>query len=116
MREDVLLLPHCVRCAHVVWAPRPYCPECGSLEVRWEPASGGGAVYSFTVNRRGKGFNRRYEEIGPYVVAYVELDEGPRVLTNIVGCAVDDVRIGQRVRAVIQHSGEDSILRFAPAE
>ena len=112
LRGGELLLPHCRRCEFVVWSPRPYCPKCGSLEVDWVPASGDGVVYSYTVNRRGKGFNRKYQELGPYVVAYVELAEGPRILTNIVDADVDSVAIGARVRGVVHRAGDDVILRF----
>lgn len=115
LRAGEFLLPHCRTCDFVIWSPRPYCPRCGSLEVDWRPASGDGVVYSYTVNRRGKGFNKQYAEIGPYVIAYVELAEGPRILTNIVEADVDSVRIGDRVRAVLHRSGDDVVLRFRPA-
>lgn len=116
LRGGVFLLPRCLRCANVIWSPRPYCPFCGSLEVEWFPASGEATVYSYTVNRRGKGFNRKYEEVGPYVIAYVELAEGPRILTNIVDCDPADVAIGAAVRAVVHRSGDDVILRFRLAD
>lgn len=114
LRADVLLLPRCRTCSFVIWSPRPYCPNCSSLDIGWEPASGLGVVYSYTVNRRGQGYNRKYKEIGPYAVAYVELAEGPRILTNIVGCEPDQVGIGMPVTAVFDHDGDDVILRFRP--
>ncbi|GAA5145538.1 hypothetical protein GCM10025768_02910 [Microbacterium pseudoresistens] len=116
LRVGELLLPHCRRCEFVVWSPRPYCPKCGSFDVDWVSASGDGVVYSFTVNRRGKGFNKKYQEIGPYIVAYVELAEGPRILTNIVDADVDSVEIGVRVRGVVHRAGDDVIVRFRPVE
>jgi hypothetical protein len=76
-------------------------------------ASGLGTVYSFTVVHRGTG---PYRDAAPYIVAYVELAEGPRVLTNLVGCAPDQAQIGQRVRVVFCDTGEaSSLYRFEPA-
>jgi uncharacterized OB-fold protein len=83
------------------------CPDCGRLGVEWVEASGRGAVYSFTVSHRGPG---PWADHVPYVVAYVELDEGPRVLTNLVGLDPGDVRIGMPVAAVFEHG----LLRFGP--
>jgi uncharacterized protein len=111
-----LLLPRCTACAHVIWFPRPFCPECGSLEVEWVEASGRGTVYSFTVNRRGQADLPAYREAGVYVLAYVELEEGPRVMTNIVECDPDQVKIGQRVEVVFHDTGQGTALpRFRPA-
>jgi uncharacterized OB-fold protein len=82
------------------------------LSASWIKASGRGFVYSFTVVHRGSGL---YRDAAPYVVAYVELEEGPRVLTNIVGCTPAEVEIGQRVRVVFCDTGEGSALyRFTP--
>jgi uncharacterized OB-fold protein len=74
-------------------------------------ASGRGTVYSFTVSHRGMG---PWSDHAPYVVAYVELEEGPRVLTNVVGADLDALRIGDAVEAVFQPAGETKVLRFRP--
>ena len=109
-----LLLARCAQCTAVIWYPRALCPDCGSTSVTWIEASGLGTVYSFTVVHRGTG---PYRDAAPYVVAYVELAEGPRVLTNLIGCAPDQVQIGQRVRVVFCDTGEaSSLYRFEPAE
>lgn len=84
-----------------------------STELGWETLSGMGAVYSFTIVRRtpSKGF----QALVPYVYAIVELEEGPRLPTNIVGCAVDQVAVGQPVEAVFDSAGEGlGLLRFRP--
>jgi uncharacterized OB-fold protein len=84
--------------------------------VSWVEASGRGSVYSFTINRRGQADLPAYRQVGPYVLAYVELDEGPRVMTNIVDCDPDSVRIGQRVEVVFHDTGQGSALvRFRPS-
>ena len=81
--DGVLRLAHCDACDAVLWYPKTYCSECGGTAVSWIEASGKGTIYSFSVVRRGTG---AFREAAPFVVAYVELVEGPRVLTNIVGC------------------------------
>lgn len=110
--EDRLVLPRCRACATFVWYPRTFCASCHSSGVDWVEVSGRGTVYSFTVSHRGMG---PWREHAPYVIAYVELEEGPRVLTNLVGADPDSVRIGDRVRAVFQPAGATKLLRFCPA-
>ena len=111
--EDRLVLPRCRGCATFIWYPRSFCPQCHSPQgVEWVPASGRGTVYSFTVSHRGMG---PYSEHAPYVVAYVELEEGPRVLTNIVGADLDTLGIGDPVTVVFQPAGQSKVPRFRPA-
>ena len=111
--EHRLVLPCCDACGFVIWYPRMFCPECGSMAVHWTEASGAGTVYSFTVTRKGQG---AYRDAGPYVMAYVELAEGPRIMTNIVGVDPAAVHIGQGVRVVFDDTGEGPALpRFTPA-
>jgi uncharacterized OB-fold protein len=114
--EGKLLLPRCLECRTLIWYPKPFCPSCASTHVEWVPASGRGTVYSFTVNRRGVADLSAYRNAGVYVLAYVELDEGPRIMTNIVDCDPESVRIGQQVELVFHDTGEGSALaRFRPA-
>jgi uncharacterized OB-fold protein len=105
--EGRLLLTRCERCDAVIWYPKTYCSECGGLSVSWIEAAGTGTVYSFTVAHRGPG---AFGEAVPYVIAYVELAEGPRILTNIVGCEPDQVSIGHPVRVVFSDTGQGSAL------
>jgi len=105
--EGRLLLARCDRCDAVIWYPKTYCSECGGLSVSWIEAAGTGTVYSFTVAHRGPG---PFGEAVPYVIAYVELAEGPRVLTNIVGCDPGQVSIGHPVRVVFSDTGQGSAL------
>jgi hypothetical protein len=104
-----LVLPRCRSCREFIWYPRAFCPNCHTSMVDWMPASGHGTVYSFTVVARGVGV---WADYTPYVVAYVELDEGPRVLTNIVGPGADTIRIGCRVTARFDPAGDTKLLRF----
>ena len=107
--EGRLLLSRCPRCSSMIWYPRAICPECGHLGTEWYQASGRGTVYSFTVNRQ-----RMYHP-EPFVIAYVELEEGPRIITNLVGVDPSEVAIGQAVRVVFQATEEGPALpRFEP--
>ncbi len=108
--EGRFVLPRCNSCEHVIWYPRLFCPECGSTDVSYVDAAGTGTVYSFTVVEKGQG---RWRDHSPYVLAYVELDEGPRMMTNIVGVDPDAVAIGAAVQAVFD-PGKDggAVIRF----
>ena len=110
--EGRLLLPVCDDCGTVIWYPRTLCPACSGQSVSWTEASGDGTVFSFTVVHRSMG---PFREAAPYVIAYVELAEGPRVMTNIIGCEPDAVFIGQPVHVVFCDTGQGSALyRFEP--
>ncbi len=110
--EGRFLLRRCNTCEAVIWYPRSHCPICMSTDVSWIDAAGTGVVYSFSITRAASG---TWKGALPYVLALVELDEGPRILTNIVGIDVDDVRIGMAVKVVFEDAIEGSALyRFAP--
>ena len=113
LQEGKLLLPRCDRCSIVFWYPRHHCPACGANTVSWLAASGKGLIYSFTVVRKGSG---PYAEVGPYALAYVELDEGVRVLSNITDVTdIQSLTIGMPVKAVFDREpGTPVLLRFRP--
>jgi len=105
--EGRLLLKRCQSCGEVHYYPRAYCPFCGSGETEWQPASGGGTIYSYSVMRRAE---------APYAIAYVTLDEGVTMMTNLVDCDLDAIRIGQRVRLVFKPTeGGPPVPAFTPA-
>lgn len=85
-----LLLKKCSDCGEVHHFPRGICPFCFSTNVDWVEAKGTGTIYSYSVTRRGTPI--------PYCIAYVTLEEGITILTNIVDCDLDTVRIGQPVK------------------
>ena len=112
--EGRIDLPRCTSCGLVVFYPRGVCPDCQSTDLVWETMAGTGEVYSFSITRSGG--SRRWREHLPYVVAYVKLDEGPTMLTNVVGCDPETVEIGMRVKAVFDDTGEGhALVRFEPA-
>ena len=113
--EGRLVLPQCVECQTLVWYPRPFCPACGSLKVSWIAASGRGTVYSYTVIRQN--FSRSFRHLIPYVVALVDLEEGPRLMTNIVGCEPADVSVGMPVQVRFERVSDDASLPvFTPRD
>jgi hypothetical protein len=113
VEQGRLLLERCSRCRAVIWYPRGFCPRCGSTATDWIEASGHGTVYSYTVVRKSFG---AFAPLTPYVVAYIELAEGPRILSNVVGVAPDEVVIGLPVElAVEQPEGSPAVYRFRPA-
>ena len=119
--EGRLVLPVCAACGHHIWYPRSWCPVCEHDTVTWTEMSGRGTVYACTVIRRGMG---PWAAAAPYVGAYVELEEGPRVLTNVITDDPDSVRIGMPVTASFVPIADadpsidvvpQAILRFTPA-
>jgi uncharacterized OB-fold protein len=113
--QGKLLLPHCQLCKRVLWYPKTLCSACGHIGVDWVESRGTGSIYTYTIMRATRAAGP-YSEAVPYVVAYVELDEGPRIMTNIVDCDMDKLEIGQRVKVVFHDTGEGAALpRFVPA-
>jgi uncharacterized OB-fold protein len=113
-RRGRLLLPRCLSCQTLIWYPRGVCPGCGGRGIEWLEGSGRGVIYSFSIIRRGA--PAPFRNAAPYVLAYVELDEGPRLMTNIVDCDVDSLAVGDRVIAVFQPAGEQAaVVRFRVA-
>ena len=103
-----LLLGRCLACRQPHFYPRAICPHCFSDDTTHVDAAGGGEIYSFSVMRRGVP--------APYALAYVALDEGVTMLTNIVDCDFDALRIGQRVRLVFKPAEDGSqVPAFTPA-
>lgn len=112
LADGVVRLPHCDVCDTVIWYPRAVCPGCGTTELTWRDLSGTGTIYSFSIARRTPG---SWGKVTPFVLAYVELDEGPRVMTNIVDADPESLVCGQPVRAVFDPTEEGmAVLRFRP--
>jgi hypothetical protein len=95
-REGRLVLQRCEACSKHQFYPRSICATCASERLAWSEASGSGRVKSFTVIRRA--VSAAYEPEVPYVVALIELAEGPTLMSNVVGCAPEALRIGAPVR------------------
>ncbi len=113
--RHVLSIQRCKGCGVHIFYPRPACPECGSVELEWNEVSGRGTLYSFTIARRPTA--RDFADKVPYAIAIVELEEGPHVATNVVGCDLETLRIGQPLKAVFEDvSDEISLVHFRPLD
>jgi hypothetical protein len=108
-----LRLQQCRDCGKRIFYPRAICPFCLSEHLDWVVATGKGKVYSYTVVRRA--MHPAFQEDVPYVLAIVELDEGPRLTTNIVGVEPEDVRVDMPVQAAYDDVTSDiTLLNFEP--
>jgi uncharacterized OB-fold protein len=94
-REHRLLLQWCTACDSPIFFPREVCPGCLGSELEWRPASGRGRVYAVTVENLPE--RSTIATDAPFAVALVDLEEGVRIMSNVIGCAPDDVRVGMAV-------------------
>jgi len=101
--EGVLVVPKCTACGRTFWHPRPRCPHCGSERVEWIRASGKGTVHTFTVVRQSG--DPYFKTKVPYAVAMIDVDEGVRIMTNIVDTPLDTLAIGMRVEVLFEDAG-----------
>ena len=112
-RRHELWLQRCSTCGTHLFYPRRLCTACGSPEVAWVQTSGRGTVFTYTVAHRPT--HPAFADQVPYVIAVVELDEGPRLTTNVVGCDPAVVEIGLPVEATYEHVGDVALVHFRPA-
>ena len=109
-----LLLQRCERCGSVWHPPSPLCPSCLSTDHAWSGASGRGTVYTYSVVHHA--FRPVWEPLVPYVVAIIELAEGPRMVSNLIDIAPEQVRIGMDVEVTFQTVSQSiSMPFFRPA-
>jgi hypothetical protein len=101
---DVLAVHSCASCGRGHYSPRVVCPYCGSTSLIWQRSGGTGTVYSTSaVARRGA---------EPVAVVLVDLDDGIRLMSNVVGMPAGDVRIGMRVKVRIEHREDGAVPLF----
>jgi len=105
VKNRQLTIQLCDRCAVHNFRPRPLCPNCGSTDLSWVNASGKGTVWSYSVVHRP--VSAAFREAVPYVVALIELEEGPLLMSNIVGIDAADVTVGLSVELTFseEHDG-----------
>ena len=112
-KRHELKVQRCQSCGHLAFPPAPMCPRCRGTEFGWLDVSGRGKVWSWTVFHKSyfPGFT---DEI-PYAVAIVELDEGPRMWTQVVGIDKSDLRMAMPVEAVFEDiTDEVTLVKFRP--
>ncbi len=112
-REGKLLLQYCDACLRHQFYPRLYCMRCGSQEVRWVEASGRGTIYSYTIIRQNRAPN--FVNDVPYNVAIIQLEEGPRMMSNVIDIDPAELRIDLPVQVVFDPVSDTiSLPRFRP--
>jgi uncharacterized OB-fold protein len=111
LRKGEVQIQRCGGCGHYIFYPRVICPDCASRDLAWTPVSGRGVLYTYTVTEPGKGHR------GGDILAIVELDEGARLPTTLVGIDPDAVEVGMPVVAHFDNESFDDVtlLRFRPA-
>lgn len=113
-KRHELLLQRCRECGRYRFPPRVICPGCISEEFDWIPASGRGAVYTYTVVYRSP--MPSFDADLPYVIGIIELEEGARVMSHVIGCRPEEVKVGLSVQLVFEDvSDEVSLYKFQPA-
>ncbi|MGH8011124.1 MAG: Zn-ribbon domain-containing OB-fold protein [Candidatus Binataceae bacterium] len=114
LKRHELYIQKCRDCGELRYYPRALCTNCLSSRVEWIRCGGGGKIYTFTVTNQNQGAG--FRDSLPYVMAYVELDEGLRMLTNIVDCPPEQVKIGMPVEVVYDDATpEVTLVKFRPA-
>ncbi|WP_448956318.1 Zn-ribbon domain-containing OB-fold protein [Labrys neptuniae] len=101
LAEGRFLIKGCRSCGQAHWYPRAHCPFCTSADTEWREASGQGTIYSYSIMRQAK---------PPYAIAYVTLEEGPTMMTNIVESDLEAIAIGKPVAVAIREQAEGTVL------
>ena len=113
LREHKLTAQRCKSCDKFFsFPPQGSCPHCLSPEYDWVTLSGKGKVYSFVTYHRA--WHPAYQEKVPYNVSLIDLQEGPRLISNVVGCKHDEVKIGMPVEIVFEDREEYTLPQFRP--
>ncbi|MFT5445619.1 MAG: putative OB-fold protein [Gammaproteobacteria bacterium] len=116
VKAGELRYQRCDDCKNIVFYPRGHCPKCLSASLSWHASKGEGTVYSYSVVRQNR--VPAFIELGAYSVAYIDLDEGFRMMSSVIGVdnPVTDIHIGQRVKVEFesQDEGEYPIPVFRP--
>jgi len=114
VRNHELKLQQCRECSAFRFPPAEVCSECTADAYDWQPVSGKGRVFSFVIYYRA--YHPGFRDELPYVVAVIELDEGPRMLSNVIGCKPEEVRCDMPVAVTFEDiTDEASLPRFQPA-
>ena len=113
-RRHELMLMRCKSCGAWRLPSRPRCPDCWSTDTEWAKASGRATLYSFGVMHQK--LHPAFADKAPYQIAVVELEEGPRLVSNVVGVADADLRVDMPLQSVFDDVAEDATLvRFTSA-
>jgi uncharacterized OB-fold protein len=109
-REHRLVVRRCLACGQRHFMPRMQCPSCWSDELEWMDCSGFGTVYSMSIVHRAP--TADFAAATPYVIALIDLEEGPRMFPNVVGPGALEVSIGERVKVTFETRGDAALPQF----
>lgn len=114
-KRHELIIPRCKKCDLYFWYPRQACPKCLEADWEWAPASGKGRLHTYTVVRQPQ--NPTFVDDVPYAYAVVQLEEGVRLISNIVGCKIpDDLRVDMPLMVSFEDvAPEWTLVKFKPA-
>ena len=107
-RQGELTVQRCEGCGERPFPPRSHCPRCGAADLVWAPVSGLGTVHSYTVAHRAP--HPVFAEQLPLIVAVVELAEGPRLVTNLVGCDPAELAVGMTVESRFEAIDDSDVV------
>lgn len=112
-RERRLLIQECRDCGKKIFYPKKYCPHCRSTDIEWAECSGEGRVYSFSTLYLG--VHPKFQKDAPYTIAIIELNEGVRLMSNIVNCDPQDIQCDMPVKVTFEDVTEEITLpKFEP--
>lgn len=116
LKEGRLTLPHCKSCGHWIFFPRRHCDKCWSQDLEWKEVKGTGTLYTYTLTRVPT--LPDFADEMPQKMAVVELDEGVRINTTLIGVDESEVKVGMRVKPVFDTVKSDgtALLRFTAAD
>ena len=113
-KRHELVCQRCRRCASWIFYPREQCPHCFSQDLEYAPVSGRGRVHAYTIVYQPA--VAAFNEDAPYVFALIQLDEGPRMISNVTGCEPRDVKVDMPVVATYDDvTPEWTLVKFRPA-
>ena len=113
-KDEKLVLPYCGECEASFYYPRLWCPTCFNQDISWKQLSGKGKVYSYSIIYQSP--LPSYQGDLPYVLAIIELDEGPHMMANVLNCDVDTVSVDMAVEVLFEDRGDMKIPQFQPTK
>ncbi len=112
-RNGKLMLQHCGACGTWSFPVRERCPHCFAVELEWRAASGRGTLYTFAIMHQV--MNPGFAGAVPYNIAQIDLEEGVRITSNVVGIPNDALKIGMTLEVTFEDVGQDvSLPKFRP--
>ena len=114
IKRHELVMQRCKKCDNFIFYPREQCPTCFSQNLEWAPVSGKGRVHAYTIVYQTA--HPAFQEDAPHVLALIQLDEGVRMISNVVGCSPEAVRVDMQVVTEFDDvTPEWTLVKFKPA-